>query len=305
MVGEIKNLDKGVLTIETDYSKSDFKIEWSGIKEIYAETYFLMTLTDGRRYNGFLTSTDDGKLKIRTNENEEVEINKDELVFLKAVDSGFWSKLYASVDLGFSFTKANNLKQLSVRSNLGYLGERWSTDISFGSVNSIQDEVEPIKRIDAGITYRYFLPKDWYGLANISFLSNTEQKIDLRTNGKIGLGKYIVHTNRRYWGFQAGVSFNNEKFTTESSDLQSLEGYLGTELNLFDVGDLSLLAQANAYPGITERGRWRADFRIDTKYDLPHDFYVKLGFTLNYDNQPAEGASDNDYVFQTSVGWEL
>ena len=35
IVGEIKSLDKGVVTIETDYSKSDFTIEWSGIKEIY------------------------------------------------------------------------------------------------------------------------------------------------------------------------------------------------------------------------------------------------------------------------------
>jgi len=35
IVGEIKSLDKGVITIETDYSKTDFTIEWSGIKEIY------------------------------------------------------------------------------------------------------------------------------------------------------------------------------------------------------------------------------------------------------------------------------
>ena len=28
IVGEIKSLDKGVLMIETDYSKSDFSVEW-------------------------------------------------------------------------------------------------------------------------------------------------------------------------------------------------------------------------------------------------------------------------------------
>jgi len=33
--------------------------------------------------------------------------------------------------------------------------------------------------------------------------------------------------------------------------------------------------------------------------------YVKLGYTLNYDSQPVEGASKNDYVFQTTFGWEL
>ena len=42
---------------------------------------------------------------------------------------------------------------------------------------------------------------------------------------------------------------------------------------------------------------------FDTKYDLPMDFYIKLGFTLNYDNQPVEGAPEADYVFSTGFGW--
>ncbi len=305
MVGEIKSMDRGVLTIETDYSDSDFKIEWSGIKELYANTNFLISLADGSRYNGRFRSTGDGKLILVTNWGEEVETEKYNLVYLKAVDSDFWSKLYASLDLGFSYTKSNNLRQLSARSNLGYIAERWSTDISFNSVNSTQDDVDPIRRTDGGLTYRYFLPKDWYFLANVSFLSNTEQKLDLRTNGKIGLGKYILHTNKSYFGFQAGASFNNEKFTTEESSHQSLEAFVGSELNLFDIGDLSLLTAGNVYPSVTDGGRWRADFKIDTKYDLPLDFYIKLGYSINYDNQPVEGASATDYVFQTSFGWEL
>jgi hypothetical protein len=40
IVGEFKDMDKGVLTIETDYSDSDFKIEWEGIEEIYSKTNF-------------------------------------------------------------------------------------------------------------------------------------------------------------------------------------------------------------------------------------------------------------------------
>jgi hypothetical protein len=35
------------------------------------------------------------------------------------------------------------------------------------------------------------------------------------------------------------------------------------------------------------------------------DFFLSLGYTLNYDNQPAEGATNTDYVLQTSFGWEL
>lgn len=83
-----------------------------------------------------------------------------------------------------------------------------------------------------------------------------------------------------------------------------MEGYLGTELNLFDIGDLSLITTAKVFPGITEKGRWRADFNFDMKYDLPLDFYIKLGYSLNWDNQPVEGAEAVDYVLHTGFGWE-
>ena len=60
IVGEIKSLDKGVLTIETPYSKNDFTIEWSGIKEIYSKSKFLVSLTNGKRLNGSLKTAPDG-----------------------------------------------------------------------------------------------------------------------------------------------------------------------------------------------------------------------------------------------------
>ena len=83
-----------------------------------------------------------------------------------------------------------------------------------------------------------------------------------------------------------------------------MEAYFGSELNMYDIGDLNLLTKASIYPSLTESGRWRVDFVFDAKYDLPLDFYIKLGINLNYDNQPVEGGSETDYVFQTGFGWE-
>src|SRR4030095_16640372 len=64
IVGEIKSMDKGVLFIETPYSKNDFSIEWSGIKEVYTTTTFLITLKDGRRFDGPLQSAPGGEKMI-------------------------------------------------------------------------------------------------------------------------------------------------------------------------------------------------------------------------------------------------
>ncbi|MEK6479159.1 DUF481 domain-containing protein [Catalinimonas sp. 4WD22] len=304
IIGEVKAMDRGVLTIETDYSDSDFKIEWEKIKRIYTESYFLITLSDGKRFNGSLSSTDSVNVNIIVGDIFD-STTRENIVYLKSVDSGFWSRLYASVDLGYSLTRANSLRQFNVRSNIGYLAERWSADANYNNVYSSQDDVEDIHRIDAGLTYRFFLPNDYFLLAQISWLSNTEQSLALRTTSKLGLGRYLIHTNQTYWGVQAGVSFNNENFSNETSSRRSGEGFVGTELNMYDVGDLNLLTNVVVYPSLTESKRWRVDYTFDLKYDLPLDFYIKLGFTLNYDNQPADNASTTDYVIQTSFGWEL
>jgi len=307
VVGEVKGMDRGVLTIETDYSDDDFTIEWDGIHEIYTVTYFLITLTDGSRYNGHVNTITPGDLMLTTSTGEEINVQQDDIVWLDDVDKGFWSQLYASIDIGFDITKANNLRQVSTRATLGFLAERWNLDGTYNTLFSKQDEVENIKRTDGNITFKYFLPKDWYPYASLKFLSNTEQSIQLRTTGSMGFGKYVIHTNRTYWGFNLGANINNERFTIDSiPDRDSWEGAFGSELNMFDVGDLNLFTKVFAYPSFTEKGRWRADFNFDAKYEMPFDddFYIKFGVTINYDNQPAEMGKETDYVLHTGFGWE-
>jgi hypothetical protein len=126
IVGEIKSLDKGVLTIETGYSKSDFTVEWSGIKEIYSKTTFLVTLKDGSRINGAFRSDSLNKIIITDVEGKKTETTLENIVYLKGVKSSFWSRVHANIDAGLSITKANNLKQYNVRSGFGYLADKWS-----------------------------------------------------------------------------------------------------------------------------------------------------------------------------------
>jgi hypothetical protein len=306
IVGEVKTMNKNVLTIETSYSDADFTIEWSGIKQIYTKTFFLITLTDGNRLNGQLKSLTPGKVSIVSDgETPPREVKIDDIVILDDIDQGFWSQIHASVDVGIDLTKANEFRQLSIRSNLGYIANRWQLDGIFNTLNSTQTDVENIKRTDGGVTYKYFLSNDWYPVISVEFLSNTELQLDLRYTSKLGLGKYVIHNNKLYWGFSLGANYNNENYSDDATpDRDSWEGFFSSELNLFNMGDLSLLTQLVAFPSFTESGRWRTDFTFDIKYDLPLDFYIKLGYTFNFDNQPAAGSPDTDYVFHCGFGWE-
>ncbi len=308
IVGEIKSMDRGVLTIETDYSKKDFQVEWVGIQEIYTHNYFLLTLSDGTIINGSFRSISPQKIKLKGEEGGALDVLKEDLVYIKELEKGFFSRLYARIDFGYSITKANNLEQFTIDSRFGYMHDKWSLDCYFNVLISKQDSVSDIQRRDAGIGYKYLLRKGWYLSTDLTFLSNTEQALDLRTNGKVGLGKFLIKTNRAYWALNAGVAANIENFSEDSesisSDRNSYEAYFGTELNLHDIGDLDLFFSANAYPSITEENRWRSDLRMDVKYDLPLDFYIRIGSTINYDNQPAIQGNEVDYVLTNGFGWK-
>lgn len=322
-------MDRGVLTIETDYSDSDFKITWNEIAEIYSKVNYLITTTDGKRYNGKINTSEEGKVRIdyfnpdsfislskKEQQTQETDLiafeNIGDIVYLNSLDEGFWSRLSANIDFGWSLTKANNLQQVNIRSGLGYLANRWKASASFNSLVSTQDEVDDVRRTDGGLSFNFFLPKDWFLGYNFTFLSNTEQLLDLRAGNKLSVGKYISRTNRTYFAFQVGVNFNSETFMAENLNVggdpiqnQSGEAFFGSELNLYDIGDLNLLTNVAVYPSFSERGRLRTDFRLDVKYDFFDDFYLKVGTTVNFDNQPVEGAAELDYIFQTTVGWEL
>jgi hypothetical protein len=323
IVGEIKSMDKNILGIETDYSDTDFKITWSGIKQVFSKTNYLITLSDGRRYNGRIRSLNDSIVEIDTHmpsgiikfskkteglekpEGDRVEIPKPQIVYLKALDEGFWSRLSFNFDFGTNLTKANDFREFTFNTALGYLADRWKGNFSFNHLRSTQADVEPIRRTEFAMQYNYFLQKDWFLIYNLDMLSNTEQLIELRTSNMVGVGKYLIHTNKSYLAFSSGVNFNNEKFTGEESANQSGEAFLGTQYNIFDVGDLDLVTTVVAYPSLTEKGRFRTDFKVDFRYELKFDLYFKIGSTVNYDNQPTEGASTLDYIFQTTVGWKL
>ncbi|WP_136481588.1 DUF481 domain-containing protein [Cognatitamlana onchidii] len=321
IVGDLKSMDKGVLTIEPPYSDSDFKIKWEDIKEMKATQRYLITLSDGERINGTFNSVGDGKIFIDNEDGEDLTVNQNDIVNIKSIDSSFLSRLSANIDFGFSLTKANNQRQLNGNLRMGYIADRWSSELYYNTLITTQDGVEDIQRNDAGFGFRYFLPADWNLSADLDFLSNTEQSLDLRTTAKLGVGNYIKHTNELYWNIAAGVAYNNETFspvfnpedgtTTTAPSRNSMEGYFGTELNLYDIGDLNLFTNIVLYPTIisdpsVESGRFRTDFRFDAKYDdiFIKDFYIRAGYTLNYDNRPVESGKEIDYIFTTGFGWE-
>jgi hypothetical protein len=307
LVGEIKSMSRGIISIETDFSDSDFMIEWEKVVEIHSKQEYIISLDNGEREKSTINTDPSDKSKLFLSwSGNGLQVVNENVVYIKPVEDKFIDRLNASIDLGFSLTKANNLKQFTLRSYIGYMTDTWSADGSLDAVRSSQDSIANTERTDASIGINYFIGKNWFTMLTAKFLQNDEQKLELRATPKAGIGNYVIQTNYLYLGIYGGIAWNNETYTDPTIPSRSdAEANAGVEFNMFDMGDLGLLTTLSVYKSIKEGNRTRADFKFDIKYDLPLDFYIKLGYTLNYDSQPVEGASNNDYVFQTTFGWEL
>jgi hypothetical protein len=221
VLGEISSMQRGVLVIETDYSDNDFTIEWKKITWIETESQFLITLSDGEKYFGRLVSQSETTVNILTDEGETVLVDQEDIVFLSAFDDKFLDRLSASISVGLDMAKSRNLRQFSTRSSIGYKAEKWNTGASLYNLSSRQDDAEDIKRTEADVSFSYLLPYKLYGIATVSYLSNTEQSIDSRINAQLGAGRYLVQNNDLDWGIKLGANRNIERYTNDTEDRES------------------------------------------------------------------------------------
>ena len=174
--------------------------------------------------------------------------------------------------------------------------------------DSVTNSIETF-RWDAGAGINFFIIRDWFALLKNDLLHSTEQQLDLRSVTKAGFGNYIVNNQRMYFLVAAGGAWNYEDYanpdSTQTNPRNSGEGFLGMEYKIFDIGDLKFTTSTYSYISITDSPRFRNDFLFDINYEFGFDLFFGVNFTLNYDSQPATGSDPTDYVFQTTIGWEL
>lgn len=307
LYGDIKSMKRTVLSIETPYSDSDFAIEWEKITEFYSTQKFLVELSNNQRPIGVVRSTSaNGDIQITLKDGNTMITKMSEIVSLETLESDFLGKLNAALDIGYYFAKSNNLKQFTTNANIGYKEDKWATNGTVNIVNNSQDDAENTKRTQADLSFKLLMKHGFYGQFSGKYLSNEEQQLDLRSSYQLGIGKFIVNSNSSLVGFLMGPAFTNERFTNDiEPSRRSVEAFGSLEVDLFDIGDFSFYSKGTAYPNLTEKGRLRAEFLIDLKYDLPYDFYVKSSYNYTFDNQPVEGATEGDFIFQISFGWGL
>jgi hypothetical protein len=162
LLGEIESMERGVLLFETDYSDSDFKIEWDKLAQIYTETYLFVSLSDGNKYYGWIKTISDTRVSITSLDSTEVTCIMEDIVHILPIKQGFKDRFNAEIDFGVSLTKSNNLQQLTLSGRVGYKTEKWTGYITYNTLRSRKDETDPIRRTETDFVFQYVIYKDWY-----------------------------------------------------------------------------------------------------------------------------------------------
>ncbi|WP_298534120.1 DUF481 domain-containing protein [uncultured Algibacter sp.] len=305
LVGEIKSLARGVLVIKTSFSDSDFHVEFKKVESLSIERKCLVLLTQNRRRYGFVQTTKPGYFTLTLPDGIEEQYRINEITSLDEIYDKFWDRFKGSFDLGFNFTKANSFTQLSIGSELSYIDQKSVITGTLDALSTGQDETIDTRRTDANIEFLRLLGKSWYLMSSVAFLSNTEQALDARISPSLGAGRFLISTNQLYYGVSLGFTYNIENYVDKALNKTSTEAFIFNNFNIFDMKDFDLTSSLNIFPSLSEKGRLRTDFNVTSKYKIISDFYIKIGFTLNYDNQPAVEGNEIDYNFTSGLGWKF
>ena len=191
LVGEIIKVEKDVLTFSTAYSDSDFKIEWDQIASIESKRQFLVETFDGKRLSGSLTLDPSRKPIVQI---AGTSVPLADVALIQPFERTFLSRFDTALDFGYSMTKANAAKQLSLSTNLSYRDERY-VDVAFASIfRNSQANAPETQRWEVGNDFRRLLGSHWYVNTTQEFLNSEEQGLDLRTTIGGGGGRYLART---------------------------------------------------------------------------------------------------------------
>lgn len=306
LIGEIKSLNQNVLIFDTDYADSEFEIEWVNVDGVISSSTLIIYTTDGERYTGNLKyNKKEKKIVEFYNSLKNLTLSLNDVVQISTLSKSFWSRIYISVDAGFSFTKANNVTQFSSTSRANYKADKWKLSGNYNNVTTNQDSVDATTRTEGGLDYNYDIWGNAFAFVGIDFLKNSEQMLDLRTTSMLGAGYYIVRTNQLFFQGGVGLANANEEYGGEMPSTEnSFEGLAMLEFDAFDIGDFSFRTKVMTFPSFSNPGRIRINGDVSLKWDLPLDFYIKASYVHNYDSEPLIDVPSSDYVFQTSIGWE-
>lgn len=305
---EIKSLEHGQLTVKPDYSNGNVALDWTKVDHIESSQGFVVSDSAGNIYAGNVRQNPKaGDLAIISS--DTTRLPPLDVVQIEKLGDSFWNRLRGNIDFGTSFAQSNSQKNVSLQGGLGYQSKERIFSLSANSQVASQQTGKDTNESNLKTAlYRELRRSNWYYGAIGNFLSSTEQEIALRSTLGATLNRRLIFTNRTDLYAVGGLAFTLERDAENSESTartKALDSAFAINYSTFRFDSTTFDTSFWLYPSLTSPGRVRFTLNQDVYYKFLGDFYVRMSFYDNYDNQPAVGAPNNNAGGSTTIGWSF
>jgi hypothetical protein len=303
--GDVKELQRGVLRLRTDYVGNVY-IQWIHIASVHAEKDYQVEMDTGERYFGELRpGGEPGKLGVVLGE-LTVELDHDRVVRITRIKHGFIRRLEGNIDIGVNFRKSQSDLNITASAKTLYRTRAHRTTLDFDS--SLTDRVgaENIRRVVVRAGHYRFLSRRWTVWGLTSAETNDELNLDLRATLGAGGGRSVIQSNRVRLNLLGGATVNRERYVATEKSRNTGEALLGFHFDRFILGDLGneITVDFMLLPSLTEGGRIRTEFNFSYRHEIIVDLSINFSGWHSYDSEnPTTGVAQDDYGIVTSFGW--
>jgi hypothetical protein len=306
ITGEVKSLQQGKLKFKTDHAGTIY-IEWEFINSVTSTNFFEVGNLRGEFFYGMLSAEPEAQKLIVIGPTDAVVLDMDQVIVIMPIEQTFWGRIDGSLNLGASFTSADNILQYSLESDATYRVRKFSAKVELSAIETRQDERGTIFKDSLDVTYTRYHKKRYFGFGLVSFNRSSELGIDFRAEVGGGVGRAILQSSRTRLYAAAGLTVSRETPAGADPSDYVLSGLFRAAYHfyLYNYPKTDITVDLSVLPSISEWPRTRVEFNAALKREIITDFTVNFSVYDSYDSDPPSETAlvNHDFGVILAVGW--
>lgn len=307
LTGEIKEMDRGILKCSTDHMKMVF-IKWPEVTNISSEDRFEIQLESGERFVGYMKESNQKGKVVFLIEEQSQSLDLASIIKITPLENVLLKRLRVSLDIGFSYNKANKAVQWNFGSEIEFRTLKQEYKVTGSSYFSDQEYADISTRNSLQFLVRRFLPHK----NSINWLASLQQNEELGLLVRVLLGgsfgRSIIQTNQSRLLVLCGLVKTWEQYDASEGGSNHTEIFLGLNYETFKhVGNtLNLNANIGVFPSLTSKNRYRIELNMGLLIEIFENFFWGLKFHDSFDSNPpatSDSIEKNDFGVSVSLGW--
>ena len=209
ITGEVRSLDRGMLTFSTDHMGT-LEIEWEYVKRLQSRQVLDVELQSGQRFFGSLaTASEPGQLLLESTAKTEHAVAMEDTVKMTPLEETghLLQRSDGYVDLGYSSTKSTDVIQWNLGAGMTFRDRVRLWDFNYSQTLSDSGTTENTTASLTGELRRFFGNR-WFWSGSLQFTRNDAQGVDLRSLIGGAIGRNLVQTNHQLLSLGAGLGYS-------------------------------------------------------------------------------------------------